>query len=80
MFKRWSNQRVQYCTLFFVLGGLSLYLLIMTLETSLTCIDDKGCLLEHCIFDKFNDEYKTIIDISLSKNKNCPYALGTSRQ
>ena len=80
MFKRWSNQRTQFCTLFFVLGGLTVYLLLVTLKTSLTCVDDEGCLLEHCTFVKFSDEYKTLIDISLSQNKNCPYALGTSRQ
>ena len=71
---------MQFCTLFFVLGGLSLYLLIMTLNTSLTCVDELGCLLEHCVFENFSEEYKTIIDIALSKRSDCPYALGTSRQ
>lgn len=80
MFKRWSNQHVQYYTLFFTLGGLSIYLLLMTIQTSLTCVDPKGCLLEHCTFENFSEEYKTIIDISHGKSKGCPYALGTSRQ
>ena len=66
MFKRWSNQKVQFCTLFLVLGGLSLYLLIITLKMSLTCVDAEGCLLEHCTFENFSEDYKTIIDISLS--------------
>ena len=63
-----------------MLGGLFVILLLITLQTALTCVDSKGCLLEHCVFENFREEYRTIIDVALSKKKDCPYALGTSRQ
>ena len=78
MFKLWSNQKIQFYTLFGVLGGLTFYLLIATLQVSLTCVDSKGCILEHCTMQKFNDEYKTIIELQTEKI-DCPYALGSTR-
>ena len=42
-----------------------------TLRTSLTCIDEQGCLIYNCIYHRFTDEYKTLIDLSLNNNPKC---------
>jgi len=54
------------------------YLMVLLLKTSLTCVDDKGCLREHCVLINFNEDYKTLIDTSVSKNPDCRYALGST--
>ena len=79
MFTRLSNQKIQFLTLLLVLGGLLFYITIVTLQTSLICVDDEGCLLEHCTMNAFSQDYKTIIEIATAQNGNCPYKLGTTR-
>ena len=79
MFKRWSNQKIQFWSLFFILGGVLLYLIVALLHTSLTCIDDKGCILERCVLETFNEEYTNLIDIASNTNKECRYILGSTQ-
>ena len=74
MFARLSSEKIQYTTLcsFFVLALLVVALLV--LQTSLTCVDEKGCLLEHCQSFRFKSEYRDIIDQSVSGNAQCLYS------
>ena len=79
MFTRWSNQKIQFWTLLAILGSILIALLLNVLKTSLTCVDEEGCLLQHCTFYSFTEQYKTILDISISKNSNCCYGPGSRR-
>ena len=45
----------------------------------MTCVDEKGCILEHCTLESFNAEYRTLIDLEQAKQGNCPYILGSTR-
>ena len=79
MFKRWSNESIQFWSLFFILGGVLLYLTVALLQTSLTCIDEKGCILERCVLETFNEEYTNLIDIAGNTNRECRYILGSTQ-
>ena len=79
MFSRWSNEKIQFYTLVCILGGMLIYLMVHLLNVSIRCVDEYGCLLERCALNHFSAEYATIIDISLSQNKECPYARGSTR-
>jgi hypothetical protein len=46
-------------------------LTIRLLETSLTCVDKFGCLLEHCSDYPFSADYKTLIENAKKDNPNC---------
>lgn len=78
MFKRWSNEKIQFWTLFLILGGVLLYLIVALLHTSLTCIDDKGCILERCVMETFNEDYVNLIDIASTVSTDCRYILGST--
>ena len=80
MFKRWSNQSIQFCTLLLTLGAMLLYISVMILQASLSCVDSDGCLQQNCVDFNFKDDYKTLIDTSVSNNQNCRYILGSTRE
>ena len=46
-------------------------LTLSTLESSLRCIDEQGCLIYSCIYHRFTEEYQTLIDLSLNNNPKC---------
>ena len=79
MFTRWSNQKIQFWTLLAILGSILIGLLLSTLATSLTCVDEEGCLLQHCALYLFSDEYETLLDVSISRNPKCCYNTGSAR-
>ena len=71
MFQRWSNQKVQFYSLLVILGGILVILTLATLTSSLSCIDENGCLIYSCIYHRFSEEYVTLIDISINNNPKC---------
>ena len=71
MFKRWSNQKIQFYTLLVILGGILITLTVTTLESSLRCIDEQGCLIYSCVMHRFTEEYQTLIDLSINNNPKC---------
>ena len=79
MFSRWSNQKIQFYSLFFVLGGILLTLMLFSLQVSLRCIDENGCIMEHCVLDKFNDKYTDVIDVNAETHSDCRYKLGSTQ-
>lgn len=78
MFKRLSNQKIQFYSLLAILGAIFFFLMVMLLKQSLTCVDDKGCLLLHCVETPFHEDYVTLIETSIDKNSDCRYQLGTT--
>lgn len=51
----------------------------MILKTSLTCIDERGCLNQHCIQYYHQPDYATLIDLSSGQNSECCWADGNAR-
>ncbi len=50
--------------------GWLLILLIITMNHSLSCINDQGCLRSSCKYSWLRPEYKDIVS---SNSANCPY-------
>lgn len=69
---------MQFYTLLAILGAIFFYLMVILLKASLTCVDDQGCLLLHCVEGPFSEDYKTLIETSIDRNSDCRYQLGTT--
>ena len=63
-----------------MLGFIFLYMLVILLRASLTCVDENGCLLLHCVNTPFSENYNTLIETSIDKNPDCRYQLGTTME
>ena len=49
-------------TVFSVFLVIWLIILVMiTLNSVLSCVDKNGCLRDNCIYDRFNEEYKKVL-------------------
>ena len=62
---------MQFYTLLVILGGILVILTLATLTSSLSCIDENGCLIYSCTYHRFSEEYVTLIDISINNNQKC---------
>lgn len=58
---RISNQKLKYYGLAIFISIFLLILTLILLQNSITCVDENGCLFEHCANRKFNKDYKKII-------------------
>ena len=72
MFKRWSNQQVQYYALLVFFTVLLTGLTLQVLRSSLECVDERGCKLARCKDFNFKMEYHDLINASSAANGDCP--------
>ena len=45
-------------------------LVLITLNSVLSCVDKNGCLRRYCYFDKFNEEYTNVLKSYQIKCRN----------
>jgi hypothetical protein len=78
-FKRWSYTYTQQLVLGLILALAVLVMTLYLISAGLRCVDRDGCLREHCMghFDRFNEQYKTLIRESMSGNAKCRLQLGS---
>lgn len=70
---RVSNQKVKYYTLAIVLSLIMLALTLLLLQNSISCVDQNGCLFEHCAGMKFKPVYKQLINDARRRNPECKF-------
>lgn len=70
---RQSNQKVQYYSLAVFLSVLMIVLTFFLLHNSISCVDENGCLYEHCVDRRFNKDFTKII--KMSQTDECRFKL-----
>jgi hypothetical protein len=53
---------------------------LFLVSAGLKCVDDNGCLREHCLpfFEKFQPQYQILIRNSMANNQFCRVTLPTA--
>lgn len=71
LFKRWSIKYTRQFILAVLFFIVVLTMALFMLSAGLRCVDENGCLREHCDYSRFRDEYKALIKASMNNNQNC---------
>jgi len=71
IFKRWSLKYTRQIILSIIFLVAVLCMTLFMLTAGLRCVDEFGCLREHCDFKSFRKEYQLMIRSSMANNNNC---------